>query len=86
MSNQECRQFPGFEPKLSGNMMCAGYPEGGKDSCQGDSGGSLLTEDLDGIVSWGIGCARSNSPGVYTRVNHYMEWLQQNTKDACFCF
>ncbi|KAI5712689.1 hypothetical protein M8J75_010471 [Diaphorina citri] len=92
MSNQECRQFPGFEPKLTGNMMCAGYVQGGKDSCQGDSGGALLMEDLDGrfliagVVSWGIGCARPNSPGVYTRVNHYMEWIQNNTRDACFCF
>lgn len=48
-------------------MFCAGSP--GHDSCQGDSGGPIIRgEVLLGAVSWGQGCARVGSPGVYTNL------------------
>ena len=62
-------------------QICAG--SGSVDTCQGDSGGPLvglfsttLSPMQVGIVSWGIGCARPNMPGVYTRVSAYADWIE----------
>jgi trypsin len=63
-------------------MLCAGVPGGGKDSCQGDSGGPIFDQEGTqiGVVSWGIGCARENFPGVYSRVSSAKDWI-----DATIC-
>jgi hypothetical protein len=34
MSNKECRMTTYGQKRITDNMMCAGFPEGKKDSCQ----------------------------------------------------
>ncbi|MBW3935403.1 serine protease, partial [Neisseria meningitidis] len=73
LSDADCNNsYPGM---IEVTMFCAGYLEGGKDSCQGDSGGPVVCNgELQGIVSWGYGCAEQNYPGVYTKVCVETEW------------
>merc|ERR1712088_969580 len=83
-SNNQCaaaydHRIPG---EIKDSMICAAAP--GKDSCSGDSGGPLFLDQSNnvqiGIVSWGIGCARGDSPGVYTRVTKMMDWIKRIQK------
>ncbi|XP_055534263.1 CLIP domain-containing serine protease B4-like isoform X2 [Wyeomyia smithii] len=68
-----------YDEDIIASQLCAGA-EGGKDTCQGDSGGGLVAS-VDGvyyeygIVSWGYGCGRQGVPGVYTRVTSFLDWI-----------
>ncbi|XP_044756925.1 chymotrypsin-C-like isoform X1 [Coccinella septempunctata] len=63
-------------------VICAGG-EPNKDSCDGDSGGALMNDTADfgwtafGIVSFGSRNCSRGDPGVYTRIQYYLEWLDR---------
>ncbi|XP_073899059.1 coagulation factor VII isoform X1 [Castor canadensis] len=83
LMTQDCleqSQQSSDSPAITDNMFCAGYPDGSKDSCKGDSGGPHATHYrgtwyLTGVVSWGEGCAAVGHFGIYTRVSRYTQWL-----------
>ncbi|XP_058822831.1 trypsin-1-like [Topomyia yanbarensis] len=80
VNQQECDQSYTNFGGVTDRMICAGFREGGKDSCQGDSGGPLVANGkLVGVVSWGLGCAQPNYPGVYARVAAARDWIRSNS-------
>ncbi|KAL3803199.1 hypothetical protein HJC23_003474 [Cyclotella cryptica] len=91
ISNDECDKSSGeiggwsesYHGQISDKMLCA--KDNGQDACQGDSGGPLIIKGKDGsgaddvqvgVVSWGIGCANKNFPGVYSRISGAYDWIK----------
>jgi len=81
--NATChRSYPG---KLHDSMFCAGLDQGGIDTCQGDSGGPMVCENsgrfyIEGVTSWGYGCAIPGLFGVYADVRYLRPWILQTMK------
>ncbi|XP_072318134.1 mannan-binding lectin serine protease 1 [Eucyclogobius newberryi] len=76
---------------ITEGMFCAGFRDGGHDTCLGDSGGAFAVQGQGqgrargrwavlGIVSWAgpEECGSQRVYGVYTRVDHYRDWIQDN--------
>ncbi len=78
LSNYWCRYYgPAYNYT---SMLCGGTQDYSKDSCQGDSGGSLFVEKngeaiLTGVTSWGNECAKDGFPGVYARLSSLNTWI-----------
>ncbi|MBN2348715.1 MAG: serine protease [Bacteroidales bacterium] len=67
---------------IPSTIIMAGYINGNKDACNGDSGGPLTVPTpegykLAGIVSWGN--QNCNTYGGYTRVSSYESWIRAKT-------
>jgi secreted trypsin-like serine protease len=68
-------------------VICAGHAEGGKDSCQGDAGGPIVTKIGEewqqvGLISWGQGCGQPGYYGVHTDVAHFGSWIRNEIASA----
>uniref|UniRef100_A0A670JXY5 Peptidase S1 domain-containing protein n=1 Tax=Podarcis muralis TaxID=64176 RepID=A0A670JXY5_PODMU len=80
LSSSQCmKAYPG---QITQNMMCVGFLEGGKDSCQGDSGGSpVVCNGSSRELSPGaLDVAQKGYPGVYTKVCNYVSWIDSTMR------
>lgn len=88
IGNKQCQEMyhnSGHMKIISDSFLCAGYENGGQDSCEGDSGGPLQVQRNDskwvlvGTVSHGIKCAEPNLPGIYIKTAAYLPWIKAVT-------
>ncbi|XP_012685150.2 transmembrane protease serine 4a isoform X2 [Clupea harengus] len=79
IDRSQCSSPTIYGKLITPRMLCAGFLNGSVDACQGDSGGPLVSLSdrwkLVGVVSWGVGCARENRPGVYCNVDELLNWI-----------
>lgn len=79
--HKECAKAYRNMLRVTPRMVCAGYKQGGKGTCSGDSGGPLICERKDrswvlaGITSWGGVCAAPRQPSVFARVSYFVKWI-----------
>ncbi|XP_031638129.1 melanization protease 1-like [Contarinia nasturtii] len=82
--------YSAYNATLTNKQLCAGG-EKGKDACDGDMGGPLMklhkTDETHfhyyvvGVTSFGRDpSGRDGWPGVYTRVDRYIDWIKANIK------
>lgn len=84
-------RISGIDFALTDTHLCAGGYDR-RDTCYGDSGGPLTyPADNDagkprtfqhGIISAGFQCSVIQPyPGIYTRIDKFMEWILDNLSD-----
>lgn len=81
--HSESAQDPLFNNGFSKGQICALDYNGRNDSCVGDGGGPLQmfrnessVAIVIGIVSFGWSPCGSAFPSIYTRVAHYLDWIE----------
>jgi len=84
VSNEICQTVYQGLYHLIDTQICAGFAEGQKDSCSGDSGSPLIVWEQNqwqqlGLVSFGgnnkIPCAGANAYGVYTNLPKFKDFI-----------
>ena len=80
VTREVCNAPESYQGFIQSTMVCAGFRQGGADTCQADSGGPLYTTrdgalEQVGITSFGNGCGEPNFYGVYTHIPSFLPWL-----------
>ena len=67
------------------NEFSGSIDKPGRDSCSGDSGGPIVSREFAddpwyqvGLVSYGTSKCGTGEPGVYTKIQGYINWIGEN--------
>ncbi|XP_033014591.1 trypsin-like, partial [Lacerta agilis] len=73
-----------YGDSVTDDKICSGIMEGGKDSCQGDSGSPMICNGvLHGLVSWGaVQCASKKSPSISTEICKFRKWIEETMAES----
>jgi len=88
VSIDACNAPQAYGGAVTAQMLCIGTEEGGRGSCNGDSGGPATvvfngTPRQVGLVSFGKrGCTGRLAYSVFTRVESYVDWIHRSTGGA----
>ena len=79
--DQEYEKY-GYIDYINESMICSDSSDE-KGHCTGDEGGPYICNItnkavLVGVISWSNGCADPKFPGVYARVTHVLDWINDN--------
>ncbi len=87
---EQCAAEGAWGDMITDQMICAGFDEGDRSACYGDSGGPLMVPIDEepgwaqvGVVSWGSStCSGYLLYNVYTRVSGFREWIRACEEDS----
>ncbi|VDH95309.1 corin [Mytilus galloprovincialis] len=89
---EKCNGSKAWNGKIAHGYVCGGYESGIRSMCSGDSGGPMVCQDnqnnwyLKGIASYVANyCNMTNRPNVFTDVQTYLGWINNNTKCIFKC-
>ncbi|XP_050420458.1 venom protease-like isoform X2 [Adelges cooleyi] len=71
---------------IDNSVFCAGYLIGGNNSCLNGSGNPMMLLKnkqwyVLGITSYDLKCAERGFPTVFTRVSHFVNWINNKIKN-----
>ncbi|XP_020771700.2 putative serine protease 46 [Odocoileus virginianus] len=94
INNDICNQQYKFlfltdQKKLLGSDMICATSYLGMDTCQSNSGNSLVCQMNNtwiqmGVVSWSFSCNQRHFPGVYTSTSYFTDWMKKQIGDVRF--
>jgi len=83
-SRAQCNNVYAAYGGITVNIICAAVPGGGKDFCQGGSGGPLVCDgQLAGIASWGLSCVFSDYHGIFSNIATLNSFVTDQTGVHC---
>nr|XP_019579579.1 PREDICTED: putative serine protease 46 [Rhinolophus sinicus] len=94
VNNKICNQQYQFlylkgQKKFIGNDILCANSEWGIDTCQDNSGSSMVCQVNKtwmqmGVVSWNFSCKKHRFPGIYTSTSYFIHWIRKQIADGKF--